>query len=30
VKAGTSDADAKKAIAGIYRLGLDNLSSVVK
>jgi hypothetical protein len=30
VKPGTSDADAKKAIAGIYRLGLDNLASVVK
>ena len=30
VKPGTSDADAKKAIAGIYRLGLDNLAAVVK
>jgi mxaD protein len=30
VKPGTSDAEAKKAIAGIYRLGLDNLASVVK
>ncbi|MEO8523849.1 MAG: SRPBCC family protein [Caldimonas sp.] len=30
VKPGTSDADAKKAIAGIYRLGLDNLATVVK
>ena len=30
VKPGTSDADAKEAIAGIYRLGLDNLASVVK
>ena len=28
VKPGTSDADAKKAIAGIYRLGLDNLATV--
>ncbi|HSC65983.1 MAG TPA: SRPBCC family protein [Caldimonas sp.] len=30
VKPGTSDDDAKKAIAGIYRLGLDNLASVVR
>lgn len=30
VKPGTTDADAKKAIAGIYRLGLDNLAAVVK
>jgi hypothetical protein len=30
VKPGTSDADAMKAIAGIYRLGLDNLASVTK
>jgi Polyketide cyclase / dehydrase and lipid transport len=30
VKPGTSDADAKKAIAAIYRLGLDNLVKVVK
>jgi mxaD protein len=27
VKDGTAEADATKAIAGIYRLGLDNLSS---
>jgi hypothetical protein len=26
VKEGTSEADARKAIAGIYRLGLDNLA----
>ncbi len=30
VKPGTTDADAKKAIAGIYRLGLDNLATVVR
>jgi Polyketide cyclase / dehydrase and lipid transport len=29
-KAGTSDDEAKKVIAGIYRAGLDNLPSVVK
>ena len=30
VKPGTSDDEARKAIAGIYRLGLDNLATVVK
>jgi len=30
VKPGTSDADAKKAIAGIYRLGLDNLATAIE
>jgi hypothetical protein len=30
VKPGTTDEDAKKAIAGIYRLGLDNLANVLK
>jgi mxaD protein len=30
VKAGTSDEDAKKLIAGVYRAGLDNLASAVK
>ncbi|WP_372525777.1 SRPBCC family protein [Piscinibacter sp.] len=30
VKAGTSEADAKKLISGVYRAGLDNLASVVK
>jgi hypothetical protein len=29
-KEGTSDDDAKKTIAGIYRAGLDNLANVVK
>jgi mxaD protein len=29
-KVGTSDGDAKKVIAGIYRAGLDNLANVVK
>jgi mxaD protein len=29
-KSGTSDDDAKKAIAGIYRAGLDNLTAVLK
>jgi len=27
VKAGTSEADAKKLISGVYRAGLDNLAS---
>jgi hypothetical protein len=30
VKAGTSEADAKKLISGVYRAGLDNLASVLK
>lgn len=30
VKPGTTDDEAKKAIAGIYRLGLDHLAAVVK
>lgn len=30
VKAGTSEADAKKLIAGVYRAGLDNLGSVME
>ena len=30
VKPGTSEADAKKLISGVYRAGLDNLASVVK
>jgi hypothetical protein len=30
VKEGTPEADAKKAIAGIYRLGLDNLAAMLK
>ena len=30
VKAGTSEADAKKLISGVYRAGLDNLASVMK
>ena len=30
VKPGTSDADARKAIAGIYRLGLDNLAGLLR
>ena len=30
VRAGTSEADAKKLISGVYRAGLDNLASVVK
>ena len=30
VKAGTSEADAKKLISGVYRAGLDNLASVVR
>ena len=30
VKAGTSEADAKKLISGVYRAGLDNLASVVQ
>lgn len=30
VKPGTSDDEARKAIAGIYRLGLDNLATAVK
>ena len=30
VKAGTSAADAKKLIAGVYRAGLDNLDSVME
>ena len=30
VKAGTSEADAKKLIAGVYRAGLDNLDSVME
>ena len=29
-KQGTTEADAKKVIAGIYRAGLDNLGGVVK
>jgi hypothetical protein len=29
-KAGTSDDEAKKVIAGIYRAGLDNVATVVK
>ena len=30
VKPGTSEADAKKLIAGVYRAGLDNLASTVR
>lgn len=30
VKAGTSEADAKKLISGVYRAGLDNLASLMK
>ena len=30
VKAGTSEADAKKLISGVYRAGLDNLATVLK
>jgi hypothetical protein len=30
VKPGTSEADAKKLISGVYRAGLDNLASVMK
>lgn len=30
VTAGTSEADAKKLISGVYRAGLDNLSSMLK
>ena len=30
VKAGTSEADAKKLISGVYRTGLDNLTAVMK
>jgi hypothetical protein len=30
VKAGASEEEVKKAIAGVYRAGLDNLGSVVK
>ena len=30
VKAGTSEADAKKLISGVYRAGLDNLASLIK
>lgn len=30
VKAGTSEADAKKLISGVYRAGLDHLASVLK
>ena len=30
VKAGTSEADAKKLISGVYRAGLDNLASVME
>lgn len=30
VKAGTSEADAKKLISGVYRAGLDNLASVMQ
>jgi Polyketide cyclase / dehydrase and lipid transport len=30
VKAGTSEADAKKLISGVYRAGLDNLASVLR
>ena len=30
VNAGTAEADAKKAIAGIYRMGLDHLAVVLK
>ena len=30
VKPGTSEADAKKLISGVYRAGLDNLASVVR
>jgi hypothetical protein len=30
VKAGASEEEVKKAIAGVYRAGLDNLHSVVK
>ena len=30
VKAGTSEADAKKLISGVYRAGLDNLASVLE
>ena len=29
-KAGISDDDAKKTMAGVYRAGLDNLKNVVK
>jgi len=30
VKDGTPEADARKAIAGIYRLGLDNLATAIE
>jgi hypothetical protein len=30
VKPGTSEADAKKLISGVYRAGLDNLASVLR
>jgi hypothetical protein len=30
VKPGTSEADAKKLISGVYRAGLDNLAAVMK
>ncbi len=30
VKPGTSEADAKKLISGVYRAGLDNLTSVIE
>jgi len=30
VKAGTSEADAKQLISGVYRAGLDNLASMMK
>jgi hypothetical protein len=30
VKAGTSEADAKKLISGVYRAGLDNLASAME
>jgi hypothetical protein len=30
VKAGASEADAKKLISGVYRTGLDNPASVVR
>lgn len=30
VKAGTSEADAKKLISGVYRAGLDNLASAIE
>lgn len=30
VKSGTSEADARKLISGVYRAGLDNLASVLK